>query len=239
MDRDLDAEEDVLDMDAELSFQDRDLDDDVPEAEAEEEEEWQHTDTELEESEMDISLLPGPAPQQGQLRSSIGQRSSIDHRSSGMGMQTRESVRRISGNAAQHLFQTRNTRAQAQQAQTPGTIDSSLSFGLSSGPIATADSDAAQAGNGRRSWLNAASARRNLFGGGRTTGIAGRLFTPTNLAQQPQQQQHDGQQARGGNVAEFVTPEQSQGQLQMSPRRSGRLLDAMRRRRGVDRDSLD
>ena len=175
----------------------RNLDDDVPEAD---EGGWEHTDSELEESEMDISLLPGQQHLMPAAR-----------RSSGFPQTGRRSGGRvISGNATLNM---QAAQQRLHQMQTP-QFSSDMLGAESHGQQAQSDSA------GRRSWLQAAGARRNLFGIGRNqqNTSSGRFFTPS-----PAQ------------AATETSPGAEEGQ---TPRRSGRFLGRRREAR-ENRDSID
>ena len=189
-----------FDEDDEMRVAGRDLDDDVPEAD---QGGWEHTDSELEESEMDISILPGQAHLMAGARRSSGLRQSMG-RSSG--------ARVVSGNAVANL-QTPRDAQRRMQMETPQLSSDMMD------PEGTIN-EPQQVSSTRRSWLHAASARRNLFGIGRNqqNPASGRFFTPS-----PAQGTPDG------------SPEAEEGQ---TPRRSGRFLG---RRRGAreNRESVD
>ncbi|KAK5313500.1 hypothetical protein LTR70_007573 [Exophiala xenobiotica] len=176
-----DLDDDVPDMDGSVP----DLDDDVPNAA--DDGGWEHTDTELEESDMDISIMPPgvtahhlsmPPPsnvsqrQQSRLlprQSDISEQSDM---SSGTGM------RRTSGNVPLPMgppaqpSSMRGARRGLLRTQhlppnfTPDQLGSDLSI---SALISTGNTDIDSVSDNRgvqaqRSWLNPASARRNLFG---------------------------------------------------------------------------
>ena len=146
----------------------RDLDDDVPEAD---EGGWEHTDTELEESEMDISILPPAQQMQIDARRRSSGLPPLMGRSSGLRLPSGN--RALSGNQTQMVYaaaERARLEMQSQQRQTQQ---------MSSDMMGPETGDGHQGQSNRRSWLNAASPRRNLFGVGRGTTASGRLFTPS------------------------------------------------------------
>ena len=185
----------------------RDLDDDVPDAD---EGGWEHTDTELEESEMDISILP-PAQQ---MQIDAHRRSSglppLRGRNSGLRLPSEH--RAFSGNQTQMVYaatERARLEMQSQHRQTPQMSSDMME-------PETGDGDRGQ--SSRRSWLNAASPRRSLFGVGRGNTASGRLFTPSPAHGTPETED-DGDTQEG-----------------RPRRRSGRLF---RRTSRENRDSVD
>lgn len=171
-----DLDDDIPDMD-DVSA---DLDDDVPDAE--DDGGWEHTDTEMDESDMDISIMPPGA---------TAHHVSAAHQSSTTGSHSRRlqprqstsrhqdtsisSMRRTSGNvplpmappalsaaasSSRGLPRTQHLPAQF----TPDHFDSDVSVSalISTGNQAEMSSDRGVIP--QRSWLDPASARRNLFG---------------------------------------------------------------------------
>ncbi|KAK5941112.1 hypothetical protein PMZ80_006389 [Knufia obscura] len=176
--QDYDLDDEVPDMDASL----RDLDEDVPDAD--DDGGWEHTDTELEESDMDISIMPPgvtahqlsmPPPSSGV---SQRQQSRLLARQSNASEQSDMStgMRRTSGNIPLPMgppaqpASIRGGRRGLPRTQhlpanfTPDQLGSDLSI---SALISTGNTDMDsdnRGAQGQRSWLNPASARRNLFG---------------------------------------------------------------------------
>jgi len=173
-----DLDDDVPDMDTSL----RDLDDDVPDAN--DDGGWEHTDTELEESDMDISIMPpGVIAHQlsiPALSSGVNQRqqSRLSARQSTASEESDMStgMRRTSGNVplpmappAQLASVHGGRRGLVRTQQLPPTFtpnqlgsDLSISALISTGNAAMSSADGSV--QDQRSWLNPASARRNLFG---------------------------------------------------------------------------
>lgn len=172
-----DLDDDVPDMDASL----QDLDDDVPDAD--DDGGWEHTDTELEESDMDISIMP-PGVTAHQLSmpppySNVHQRqqSRLSARQSNASEQSdmSSSMRRTSGNVplpmgppAQPLSARGGRRGLPRTQLPPNFTPDQLGSDLSiSALISTGNTDMHsdnRSAQDQRSWLNPASARRNLFG---------------------------------------------------------------------------
>lgn len=184
---DHDLDDDLPDMDEEP----QDLDDEVPDAE-EEAGGWEHTDSELEESDMDISIMPpGAATRQhamlppsstfSQRQPQIQSRYSTGSQQSDRGTD----LRRTSGNVplpmappATSTQRNANRRGLPQSRQpppnfTPAQLDSDISVSalISTGNTAISSLGGTQpgtaAGSSQRTWLDPASARRNLFGSNR------------------------------------------------------------------------
>lgn len=182
-----DLDDDVPDMDEEF----RDLDDEVPDADNEEGG-WEHTDSELEESDMDISIMPpGATTHQHPMlppSSTFNQRQrQLDNRSSMASQQSDRGtdLRRSSGNIplpmappSTSAHQPVNRRGLPQSRQlppnfTPAQLDSDISVSalISTGNTAISSLQGTHPGTGpsapQRTWLDPASARRNLFGANR------------------------------------------------------------------------
>ncbi|KAJ9661016.1 hypothetical protein H2198_002175 [Neophaeococcomyces mojaviensis] len=178
------------DLDDELPDMDgtRNLDDDVPEAE-DDDGGWEHTDTELEESDMDISIMPPGATAHHVSMpppfSNIGQRQRRDLARQSIASQQSDmstDMRRTSGNVQLPMPQSSRpippqtgVRGLVRSQQllpnfTPDQLgsDFSVSALISTGNTDMSSIGANPAHQAGRGFLDPASARRNLFGAGRS-----------------------------------------------------------------------